>query len=202
MNFRKLGAFLPVIGLIAIFLVAGCGASKTYVDQAVAGEKARSEAELGSISKEVADTKAELTKLQSLTSQLEKKADLAINQAKGFEDYQVIGTYTILFDFNSSEITLEAQSQLDKAGDQMTTNRSAVMEIAGYCDPSGSKAYNMELGNKRASSAKYYLVDRFGINLYRMFMVSYGKEKSVAATDGKASYANQRKVVLKVWGKP
>ncbi len=202
MYFKKFKAFLPVVGLVIILMAAGCGASKTYVDQAVAGERARSDAEIGKVNKDVADTKADLNKLQSLTAQLEKKTDLAINEAKGFEDYQVIGTYEIYFDFNSSEITMEAQSHLDKAGDQMTTNRTAIMEIAGYCDPSGSASYNMELGNKRAAAAKYYLVDSFGVNLYRMFMVSYGEDKSVAATDGQASYTEQRKVVLKVWGKP
>jgi peptidoglycan-associated lipoprotein len=199
---RKFRTFLPVIGLVIILLVAGCGASKKYVDQAMAEEKARSEAAIGDVTKDVAANKAELGSLQSLTSQLEKKTEMAINEAKGFEDYQVIASYEIFFEFNSSEITVEAQSFLDQAGDLLTTNRKSVAEIAGYCDPSGSAAYNLELGNKRSAAAKYYLVDSFGINLYRIFMVSYGEEKAVAASDGQVSYAEQRKVILKIWGKP
>jgi len=202
MEKMKLKTLLPVLGIIGILMIAGCGASKTYVDQAVAGERARSEAALGDVKSDLDATKAEIDKLQSLTAQLEKKTDMAINEAKGFENYQVIGTYTIYFDFNSSEINPEAQVHLDQAGDQMHTHPGAVAEIAGHCDPTGPAAYNMELGNERASAAKYYLVDNFGINLYRMFIVSHGEKKAVPSGDGNVSYADQRKVVIKVWGNP
>jgi peptidoglycan-associated lipoprotein len=127
---------------------------------------------------------------------------MAINQAKGFENYQVIWEGEIFFDFNSSKITVEAQAILDQAGDKMITNRSAIAEIGGYCDPTGSDAYNLELGNKRAAASKYYLVDNFGINLYRLFLVSYGENKAVAGGDAQVSYAKQRKVTIKIWGKP
>jgi peptidoglycan-associated lipoprotein len=202
MEFTKRIAIFPVIGLIIILLAAGCGASKSYVDEAVAEERARSEAQVGEVNKGVAANKAELDNLQSLTAQLEKKADMAINEAKGFEHYEIIATYEIYFDFNSSEILMEAQAILDQAGDKMTTNRKAVMEIAGYCDPSGSADYNLELGNRRATAAKYYLVDNFGVNLYRMFLVSYGENKAVEMGDGQDSYGKQRRVVLKIWGMP
>lgn len=202
MDKTKIRIFLPVIGLVIIILAAGCGASKDYVNQTVAEEKARSDAELSRMSQEIAANKAEMDKLKSLTTQLENKTDMAINQAKGFEDYQVIATYEIFFEFNSSEITVEAQAILDQAGDKMITNRKAVMEIAGYCDPSGSAAYNLELGNRRSAAAKYYVVDNFGVNLYRIFTVSYGENKSVASTDGKSNYSKQRKVLIKIWGLP
>jgi peptidoglycan-associated lipoprotein len=202
MEKRKIRVILPVVGLIFIMLAAGCGASKTYVDQTVSEERARSEASVSQMAKDVAANTAELGKLQSLTAQLEKKTDMAINQAKGFEDYQVMATYEIYFDFNSSKITMDAQSILDQAGDKMTTDRKAVMEIAGYCDPTGSAAYNMDLGNKRSAAAKYYLVDNFGVNLYRIFSVSYGKNKAVEMGDGKPAYAKDRKVVIKIWGPP
>jgi len=200
MDRTKFRVFLPIIGLIIIILAAGCGASKTYVDQAVSEEQARTNAELSRVSQEVAANKAEMGKLQSLTKQLEQKTDMAINQAKGFEDYQVVATYEIFFDFNSAELTMQAQAKLDEAGDRMITNKSAVMEIAGYCDPSGSATYNIELGNRRAAAAKYYIVDNFGVNLYRLFTVSYGENKAVASTDGQANYSKQRKVVIKIWG--
>jgi peptidoglycan-associated lipoprotein len=202
MELMKRRAVLPVIGLIIIFLAAGCGVKQAYVDQAVAEEKARVDAEMAKISEDVASNKSELSNLHSLTAQLEKKTDMAINEAKGFEDYQVIATYEIYFDFNSSNITMEAQAILDQAGDKMTTDRKAVMEIAGYCDPTGSAAYNLQLGNLRAAAAKYYLVDNFGINLYRMFIVSYGENKAVESGDGQTNYSKQRKVVLKIWGMP
>jgi peptidoglycan-associated lipoprotein len=193
---------LPVLGLIIILVAAGCGASKSYVDTAIAEERANREAAIGTVNQDVAATQAEIDNLKTLTSQIEKKADMAINEAKGFEEYQVIWEGEIFFAFNSDEITVEAQAILDQAGDKMITNRTAILEIAGYCDPSGSAAYNMQLGNRRAAAAKYYLVDNFGVNLYRVFLVSHGENKAVAGADSGVSYAEQRKVTLKIWGKP
>ena len=127
---------------------------------------------------------------------------MAINEAKGYENYQVIWEGEIYFNFNSSKITTEAQAILDEAGDKMVVIKGAIMELAGYCDPTGSDAYNLELGNKRSMAAKYYLVDNFGINLYRFFTVSYGKRKAVPSNEGNVSYAQQRKVKMRIWGKP
>ena len=194
-------ALLSVLGLIFIVVAAGC-ATKSYVNKTVADERTRSDAAVAQVGQDVAQTKAELERLNSLTTQLEKKTDLAINQAKGFESYQVIWEGEIFFEYNSDKITVEAQSILDEAGDKMITNRSAIMEIAGFCDPSGSDKYNLELGNRRSAAAKYYLVDNFGVNLYRMFLVSYGERKAVETSDDTRSYAKERKVKIKIWDKP
>jgi peptidoglycan-associated lipoprotein len=199
---KRIGLLLPVVGIVVIILTAGCGASKSYVDQAVAEEEARSQAALDKVAGDVATNKSEIDKLKSLTQQLEKKADMAINEAKGYENYQVMWEGEIFFNFNSYKITTEAQAILDEAGDKMVANKGAIMELAGYCDPTGSDAYNWELGNKRAMSAKYYLVDNFGVNLYRFFLVSYGERKATPSSEGNISYAKQRKVKMRIWGKP
>ncbi|MCK5127366.1 MAG: OmpA family protein [candidate division Zixibacteria bacterium] len=192
---------LPVIGLVVLMLLAGCGASKQYVDNAVSEERARSQSSVDNLKKSVDGNKAAVERLQSLTAQLETKTDMAINEAKGFENYQVIWEGEIFFDFNSTDLNSAALDIIDQAGDKMTADRGTVMEIAGYTDPSGGSKYNLELGNKRSAAAKYYLVDSYGVNLYRVFIVSHGENKAMAAEDGKISYAKQRKVKMKLWGK-
>ena len=199
---KHLMIIMPLMALFVLSVMSGCGASKAYVDQAVADERARAQAAESNLDKNVETNKSALERLQSLTTQLEKKTDMAINQAKGFENYQVVWEGEIYFEFNSSKLTVEAKEILDQAGDKMITNRTAVMEIAGYCDPTGSAAYNMNLGLNRSTAAKYYLVDNFGVNLYRLYMVSHGENKAVEAVDASVSYAKQRKVILKIWDKP
>jgi len=194
-------ALFSVLGLVIIVLAAGC-ATKSYVNKTVGDERVRSDAAVAQVGQDVAATKAELERLNSLAVQLDKKTDLAINQAKGFEAYQVIWEGEIFFEFNSDKITVEAQSILDEAGDKMIANKGSVMELSGYCDPRGSDTYNLELGQQRAMSAKYYLVDSFGVNLYRFFLMSYGERKAVASGDSNVSYNKERKVKMKLWGKP
>ncbi len=199
---KRLSILLPVIGLFIIILAAGCGASKKYVDQAVGEERARNEAALSNVSTKVDANAAEIERLKSLAQQIEKKADMAINEAKGYENYQIVWEGDVYFNFNSAKITTEAQATLDQAGDKMTTSKGSIMDLAGYCDPTGSDAYNMELGMKRSQAAKYYLVDNFGLNLYRFFDISYGKRKAVPTNEGNTSYAKQRKVHMRIWGRP
>ena len=201
MEIKNMKYALPVVGILVLVMLAGCGASKTYVDNAMAEERARSQASVDNLKKSVDENKASVERMQSLAAQLEKKTDMAINQAKGFENYQVIWEGEIFFDFNSSDLTSAAQEIIDQAGDKMVADRGTVMEIAGYTDPSGSKDYNFRLGEKRSSAAKFYLVDNYGVNLYRVYTVSYGKVKAMANEDGKVSYEKQRKVKMKLWGK-
>ena len=68
--------------------------------------------------------------------------------------------------------------------------------------PSGgiSSKYNFLLGEKRASATKKYLAERFGTNLYRMFIVSYGEDKPVALPDESHANAKNRRVTLTIWG--
>ncbi len=198
---KHLRILLPLLAFFVLSVISGCGASKGYVDQAIADERARAQASETNLENDVAANKADMERLKSLTTQLEKKTDMAINEAKGFENYQVLWEGEIYFEFNSSKLTVAAKEILDQAGDKMVAHRSAVMEVAGYCDPTGSDAYNLELGQKRAAAAKYYLVDNFGVNLYRLFTVSHGEKKAVEAADTSVSYAKQRKVTLRVWGK-
>jgi peptidoglycan-associated lipoprotein len=191
---------MMVMAIIAT--VTGCGASKDYVDKSLADERARNQAAVGELKNDVSANKADIDRVQSLVSQLEQKTAQAVNQAKGFENYQVLWEGEIFFAFNSTEIRPDAQQILDEGAKKMTEIKNSIMEISGYTDPTGSVGYNLDLGNKRASAAKYYLVDAYGINLFRIFMVSFGDKKSVAMADGKISYSKQRRVQLRLWGPP
>lgn len=188
------------LALVVLALTAGCGASKKYVDTTVADERTRNQSELTRLQGDLDQNRSETDRLQSLVAQLDQKTAQAINQAKGFENYRVIWEGEIFFPFNSPELTTESQETLDEGGRKMAESRNTVMEIGGYCDPTGSSEYNIELGNRRAAAAKYYLVDAYGVNLFRIFTVSYGDKKSTEMTDGRLSYAKQRKVLLKLWG--
>jgi peptidoglycan-associated lipoprotein len=201
MNTRSV-LMLAAGAVVVIAMLAGC-ASKGYVNKTMAEERAKNEAAVTGLQQEVDSTQMMVTRLQSLTAQLDKKADLAINEAKGFENYKVIWEGEIFFEFNSEEITTVAREVLDQCGNKMIEYRSSILEIAGYTDPIGSTGYNLELGNRRATAAKYYLVDDYGINLYRIYLVSHGARKAVAAmADGKTgAYAKQRHATLKLWGK-
>jgi peptidoglycan-associated lipoprotein len=66
--------------------------------------------------------------------------------------------------------------------------------IEGHCDERGTRDYNLALGERRANSAKNYLVS-LGIDASRLTTVSYGKERPVALGSDEASWAKNRRAV-------
>lgn len=189
------GVVLLLMGLLLI--IAGCGVNKDYVGQQIQESEARTDAKLQGAQTETA---AQIAALHKLAGELDGKADMAINKAAGFENYQILWEGTINFDFDSWEINGIAATILDEAGQRMEQNRTSLIEVVGHTDRTGSSKYNMCLGEKRAESARRYLSESFGISLYRMFTMSHGQTKPVALPDEKNASSTNRRVQLILWG--
>jgi outer membrane protein OmpA-like peptidoglycan-associated protein len=184
----------------AALLIAGC-ASKGYVDQQIAEMQARVDADMNKAKAQSVMNADEIKKLQALSQELSDKTDMALNEAKGFETYQVIWEGVVNFDFDEFELTEIAKDNLSDLGQKMIDHPRSLLEMVGHTDKTGSANYNYELGLKRAESVKRFLTDQYGVALYRMFSVSQGKNKPVAMADEKNANAKNRRVVLKLWGK-
>ncbi|UCD94631.1 MAG: OmpA family protein [Candidatus Zixiibacteriota bacterium] len=191
---------LLLLTVAAAFLIAGC-ASKGYVDEKMAEVQAGVEADLNKTKAQATMNADEIKKLQQLNTELSKKADMALSEAKGFEEYQVIWEGVVNFDFDSFELTQLAKDNLEGLGQKMIDNPRSLLELAGHTDKTGADKYNFMLGMQRAESVKKYLVDQYGVALYRMFVVSHGESKPVAMPDEKNANEKNRRVVLKLWGK-
>lgn len=185
---------------IAMLVLAGCGVKKDYVAQQIADSESRTNARLGSLDEKTEITASELARLQQLSTELSKKTDMALNKASGFENYQVIWSGEINFSFDSWEVDNVGEQILNEAGQKMQDVKNSLLEVAGHTDAVGSSQYNLTLGERRADAAKLYLNDHFGVSLYRMYTISYGKSKLIAMPDQHQAGAKNRRVTLKLWG--
>ncbi|HUV30503.1 MAG TPA: OmpA family protein [Acidobacteriota bacterium] len=185
---------------VLLLAVAGCGVNKDYVAGQITDSETKMATQMKALEDKTDFNAAELTKLRSLATELEQKTDMAVNEAKGFENYQIIWQGEINFDFDGYEIDDVAAQILQEAGNKMTGYPRSLIEITGHTDASGSGNYNLLLGEKRANSAKRYLADNYGISLYRMFVISYGESKPIAMPDEKYASSKNRRVALTVWG--
>ncbi len=183
-----------------LLLAAGCGVNKDYVAGEIAASEARTGTQISSVDGKATQNATEVARLQQLATELGEKADLAIDKASGFENYQVIWSGEINFGFDGYVVDDVAGSILDEAGMKLEQVPSSLLEIVGHTDRTGAAKYNLLLGEKRANSAKRYLADKFGISLYRMFVVSYGEEKPVAMADERDASSKNRRVALQIWG--
>jgi peptidoglycan-associated lipoprotein len=80
-----------------------------------------------------------------------------------------------LFDYDSADITPEGQKALDANAALLQRYPTWVVTIEGHTDERGTAEYNLALGERRAGSARAYLVS-LGILASRLRTVSYGKE--------------------------
>ena len=72
------------------------------------------------------------------------------------------------------------------------------MEIGGHTDSSGSDKVNQKISEKRAESAKKYIVDKFNLPGDRMVIKGYGSKKPIADNQTKEGRSKNRRVEFKV----
>ncbi len=103
----------------------------------------------------------------------------------------------IHFDYNVADIRPQDQAVLDRKAAILQANSAVRMRVSGHADERGSDEYNLALGNRRAASAKRYLVNR-GIDAGRIDVISYGEERPMAMGGGEAAWAQNRRAEFEV----
>ena len=104
------------------------------------------------------------------------------------------GSDTVHFATDSSDIDAEATSILTKQAAWLAKFPNVRVTIEGHCDERGTREYNLALGDRRANSAKNFLVNA-GVNAARISVISYGKERPVATGSDEESWAQNRRAV-------
>ncbi len=98
----------------------------------------------------------------------------------------------IYFEFDKSTLLPMAQDTLKKKAEYLFNNTYITAVIEGHCDERGTNEYNLALGDRRAESAKSFLVD-LGILPTRLTTVSYGEERPVDPRHNREAWAKNRR---------
>jgi peptidoglycan-associated lipoprotein len=96
------------------------------------------------------------------------------------------------FEYDSSELTSEAQMVLNENAATLKRYPSWTVTIEGHCDERGTAEYNLALGERRAVTARAYLVS-LGISADRLRIVSYGKEFPFDAGHDETAFSKNRR---------
>jgi peptidoglycan-associated lipoprotein len=98
----------------------------------------------------------------------------------------------IYFAFDRSDLSPAAQAVLKKKAAYLQANSDISVFIEGHCDERGTPEYNMALGDRRAESAKSFMVN-MGIAPQRMTTISYGEERPVDTGHNEEAWAKNRR---------
>jgi peptidoglycan-associated lipoprotein len=99
---------------------------------------------------------------------------------------------TIYFDFDKSEIRPDMEPILQKNASFLKRQAQFDVEVEGHCDERDTIEYNLALGERRANSAKAYLVG-LGIDARRIRVISYGEERPADPSHNEAAYVKNRR---------
>ena len=103
----------------------------------------------------------------------------------------------VFFATNESILTTASRETLRAQAAWLRQNSNINVVVEGHADERGTREYNLALGERRANSAKDYLMT-YGISSDRISVLSYGKERPVDAGSTPLAWSkNRRSVTVK-----
>jgi peptidoglycan-associated lipoprotein len=105
----------------------------------------------------------------------------------------------VFFDFDKYELKPQARNTVERWAGWLKRYPQVTVTLEGHADERGTREYNLGLGERRATSARNYLI-ALGIDRNRMRTISYGKERPVCTASNEACWSQNRRVVMMVGG--
>ena len=172
-----------LIALAAVaFFVAACEtASQTSTDSA--GESSSSTASSSASTSSSSGTSG---------SSSSSAASSSAGGVDSVEDKLAAVGNTVYFGYDSAVLDGNSQATLYRQAAFLKGNPSLTVTIEGHCDERGTREYNLALGERRAAAARDYLLAQ-GVDPARIRMISYGKERPVAAGSNETSWSKNRR---------
>jgi peptidoglycan-associated lipoprotein len=204
-------ATLMVFACASVFLLCSCAKKQVVVEDkemtappkeelAKVEEKKPPAVE---VAKEVKEEEEKAIKKVE-EARIEKLKELDIVKKKEVEDKEVkerlwedrrgirLEAEPIYFDFDKSLVRAEYWHVLREKAEFLKDNPNLGIRIEGNCDERGTNEYNLALGERRAESAKRFLIS-LGISPDRIETISYGEERPLAVGHNEDSWAQNRR---------
>ena len=103
----------------------------------------------------------------------------------------VLRDNVVYFAYDRSEVRGSETSKLDAIASYLKGGNRAV-RVEGHCDERGTEEYNRALGERRAQSAREYLV-RAGVNAEAIDTISHGEDRPSVPGHSEAAWSKNRR---------
>lgn len=98
----------------------------------------------------------------------------------------------VYFAFDDFSLSEQAKKTLVENAAWMINSPKKKISVEGHCDERGTEEYNIALGERRANSAKRYLIN-LGVKTSQLSTISYGEEMSADPGHNEAAWAKNRR---------
>ena len=184
---RKSRAWIFGAIMLAMLLALGVSCAKKQVTMETQEMAAEEGAAQQSAEDEAARRQAEEMRRAREARQSEQAASMSEEARRAaFEDEN------IHFDFDKYVLTPQAMMILDDKAAYLREHSGVRVLVEGHCDDRGSNEYNLALGDRRANSAKNYLV-KSGVAASRITTISYGEEQPLCRQQNESCWSRNRR---------
>lgn len=112
--------------------------------------------------------------------------------AKGKDFVETESLGDVFFDYDRYNIRSDANKALKKNAKWLKRYPGVEVQIEGHCDERGTNEYNLALGQRRATSARNFLIS-LGVPAEKIYTISYGEERPFAQGHDEDSWSQNRR---------
>lgn len=113
------------------------------------------------------------------------------------EDLAATAGDSVFFGTDQYNLTAQAQATLQAQAAWLAKYPSVTLTVEGHADERGTREYNLALGERRANSARAYLIS-LGVDANRLQVISYGKDRPFAVGSDDTAWAQNRRAFSRV----
>jgi OOP family OmpA-OmpF porin len=169
-------------------------AGRRAKEAAEAAERANSAAKQAASKADAANSLA-----QQANANADKVGQTLQTSLQNLDNYSLSNTVQVFFKVGQSGLTQEAKDQLDQSVSGASAMRNYIVEVEGFADRTGSKAFNLELARRRADAVVRYLTVEKNIPLRSVRELGVGSEFPNADNKTRAARKENRRVDVKIY---
>ena len=135
----------------------------------------------------------------SLASQAQQGVARLDQSFANLDNYKQTDREQVHFGLNKSTLAKEEQGKLDDMVAKVGTMKNYIIEIEGFADKTGNKAYNEDLSRKRADSVVHYLAVEHNIPLRSIRVLGVGSDFPDADNKTREARKENRRVDVTIY---
>jgi outer membrane protein OmpA-like peptidoglycan-associated protein len=135
---------------------------------------------------------------QTAASQVNGRADQLQTEVANLDNYKPVVDSEVHFAFNSDRLSTKAKEALDELASNIGSMQHFIITVEGGADSTGSKEYNYDLSQRRASAVIQYLEQKASIPAYRIYVIGLGEDHPVAPNTTASERAKNRRVEVRL----
>jgi peptidoglycan-associated lipoprotein len=186
---RKSRAWIFGAIMLAMLLALGVSCAKKQVTmetQEMAADESQQSAEDEAARREAEEARMREQRAREARQRQDAASMSEAARKAAFEDED------IHFDFDKYVLSPQSMMILDDKAAYLREHAGVRVLVEGHADDRGSNEYNLALGDRRANSAKNYLV-KSGVAASRITTISYGEEQPLCMQQSESCWYRNRR---------